>query len=92
MQHVYPATMTTIMVVVVVGVKIVARAVEDMTAAVVAVHVTHPRIGVTVTGHIIVVLVDLVNVMLFHPALAPVLLLIVMLRLITPKCLDADSL
>ena len=78
------------MVVVVAGVITVARAVEDVTA--VAAHAPHPRIGVTVTGLIVVALVALVSVVLLHPALAPVLLLTVMLRLVAPKCLEVDSL
>ena len=82
------------MVVVVAGVITVARAVEDMTveAVAVAVLVPHPRIGVTATGRIIVVPAALVSVALLHPALAPVLLLTVMLRLVAPKCLEVDSL
>ena len=78
------------MVVVVAGVITVARAVEEMT--VVAVHIPHPWIGVTVTGHIIFVLVALVSVVLLHPALAPVILLTVMLRLVAPTFLEVDSL
>ena len=66
------------MVVVVSGFITVVRAVEDMTATVIAVHVPHLRIRVTETGHIIVVLAALVNVAPLHPALAPVLLLTVM--------------
>ena len=84
--------MTTIMVVVVTGVITVARAVEDMTVTVVAIHTPHSRIGVIVIGRIIVVLVALVSVAPLHPALAPVLLLTVMLRLVAPKCLEVDSL
>ena len=80
------------MVVVVAGVITVARAVEDMTVVVVAVHVPHPRIGATATARIIVVPVALVSVAPLHPALAPVLLLNVMLRLVAPKCLEVDNL
>ena len=84
--------MTTIVVVVVAGVITVARAVEDMTVEAVAVHVPHPRIGVTVTGHIIIVLTALVSVAPLHPDLDSVLLLTVMLRLVAPKKLEVDSL
>ena len=80
------------MVVVVAGVITVARAVEDMTVEAVAVHVSHPRIGVTAIGRIIVVPAALVSVALLHPALAPVLPPNVMLRLVVPKCSGADSL
>ena len=92
MQHRYPATTTTIMVVVVAGVITVARAVEGMTVEAVAVHVPHPWIGLTATGRIIVVPAVLVSVALLHPALAPVPVLNVMLRLVAPKCLEVDSL
>ena len=67
------------MVVVVEGVITVVRAVEDTTVVVVAAHFPHPRIGVTVTGRIIVVPAALVSVAPLHLALAPVLLLTVML-------------
>ena len=84
--------MTTIMVVVVAGVITVARAVEDMTVEAVLVLVHHHRIGVTAICCITVVPAALVSVALLHPALAPVLLLTVMLRLVAPKFLDVDSL
>ena len=80
------------MMVVVTGVITVARTVEDMIVEAVVVLVPHPRIGVTATGRIIVVPAALVSVALLHPALAPVLLLTVMLRLVAPKCLEVDSL
>ena len=90
-QHGSPVTTTANMVGVVAGVITVARVVADMTPTTVAVHHPHPRIGVTATGHVIVVLAALVSVIAPpHHALALVHPLN-NLRLAVQRCSGLDS-